>query len=60
MSYKNFKDRKEYQAFYRETNREKLKEWHKNWYEKNKEAIILHPITRNWVKTWLLQFKESL
>jgi hypothetical protein len=39
MSYKNFKDRKEYQAFYRETNREKLKEWHKKWYEKNKEQV---------------------
>ncbi len=39
MGYKNFKDRKEYQAFYRENNREKLKEWHKNWYEKNKERV---------------------
>jgi len=39
MPYKNFKDRKEYQAFYRETNKEKLKEWHKNWYEKNKEKV---------------------
>ena len=39
MGYKNFKDRKEYQAFYRENNREKLKEWHKNWYQKNKERV---------------------
>lgn len=39
MPYKNFKDRKEYMAFYRKANKEKLKELHKNWYEQNKEKV---------------------
>jgi hypothetical protein len=39
MGYKNFKDRKEYQAFYRENNKEKLKQWHKKWYEEHKEQV---------------------
>ena len=37
MGYKNFKDRKEYQKFYREKNREKINKYANDWYAKNKE-----------------------
>jgi hypothetical protein len=39
MGYKNFENRKEYQKFYRENNKEKINKYANEWYAKNKESI---------------------